>query len=260
MFPDASGIRAQMQRHSACIHTPKLGALPAGMICEGLSMMDEVVRLRQVVERSYRRIDELEDDVIGKARRERQFVEELGHVYVPRLQIGNQDDFLVLEERLRRQDDLLGGLVPGSFTNEYAWLDSWDVPAVTDFRIPTLDYREGFRPVRPCRDYRRSAVGAEVDELNSPSGTVPRRLVSAGQGFAVLLEDYRALIMTVSDLSKGFDRHLSSQELTNLATKVARVGIAAFFPGRTGSLGTFELRDGFEFQWKRLEAFKGKFH
>jgi hypothetical protein len=229
------------------------------MLSDGIPMMAEILRLRRVVTRSYRHIESMEDRERASAEREQQYIRSMGHTYMSPYQIGDMASYSRLEDRLRRRDELLSGQVPGAFTQDLAWMDEWDVPAVHDARIPSLDYRVGFFPVRPCRDYRRTSIGASMDELNTRPGFDSRRLVSAGNGYAVIKEDYLELVRQTSDLVAEFGRNPDSQLVTTLSTRVARIGMAALFPGLTYSFGTFDVRDGYEFQWKRLEALKGKF-
>jgi hypothetical protein len=167
-----------------------------------------------------------------------------------------------LESALLISEELLTDQVRSRWCDPMAWLDEWNLPFENTHGVPDANYRRTFRSVRPHQSYKKHRVGTVFDELEAFSlpGTKIRRLVSAGNGLAILLADYQKI-----------QRLLAQVVLTSLAglgmktRSIPRLFAYALFPsflptpplGQTCSFATYIGYERHRFQLLRYEAIPG---
>jgi hypothetical protein len=154
-------------------------------------------------------------------------------------------------------DELLTNRVPGRWTDPMAWLSEWEHEFQRVINIPFVNYRKGSFPVRPHPLYSTIEVGKfflEMDWL--PCRRSPRELVSVGKGFAILLEDYKALQRMMSHaLVTDSPNNLRRRNLPRL---LAYALFPNFEPGpssaSTCSFGFLREHSGQQFQVSRYHC------
>jgi hypothetical protein len=81
--------------------------------------------------------------------------------------VGNLEHYYYLNERIKLEEWMRMGTVPGGFKSKYGWDREWDQPFSASYHTPYLAMRNGRFPVRPNRKYAAFGLGFTFEEFNA---------------------------------------------------------------------------------------------